>query len=128
MSEKLTKEEFRERMRQASIEYREKEERLAINTFPKFVLFGLGPIIGFGLLFGFLNYISIPESERVTDSDLRERSVNQSKYFYGYRCIDDCSGHEAGYTWAKENDVMFSSDCPETSKSFNEGCRVWTGN
>lgn len=37
-------------------------------------------------------------------------------------CSDDCSGHEAGFQWAQENDVTDSSECGGNSSSFIEGC------
>lgn len=45
--------------------------------------------------------------------------------FYGYDCIDDCSGHRAGYDWAQRNDITDESDCDGDSQSFNEGCQAY---
>lgn len=42
--------------------------------------------------------------------------------FDGYDCTEDCSGHEAGYTWAEDNDISYEYDCDSNSNSFNEGC------
>jgi hypothetical protein len=42
--------------------------------------------------------------------------------FNGYDCTEDCSGHEAGYNWAEENDISDEYDCDGNSNSFNEGC------
>jgi hypothetical protein len=42
--------------------------------------------------------------------------------FHGYICTDDCSGHEAGYAWAENNDVTDAGDCGGNSNSFYEGC------
>jgi hypothetical protein len=49
---------------------------------------------------------------------------NYSGYgtFNGYECTEDCSGHEAGYDWAEENDISDEYDCDGNSDSFNEGC------
>jgi hypothetical protein len=49
---------------------------------------------------------------------------NYSGYntFNGYDCTEDCSGHEAGYDWAEENDISDEYDCDGNSSSFNEGC------
>ena len=35
---------------------------------------------------------------------------NYSGYntFSGYDCTEDCSGHEAGYNWAEENDILMN--------------------
>jgi hypothetical protein len=45
--------------------------------------------------------------------------------FEGYECTQDCSGHEAGYNWAEENDITDPADCDGNSNSFNEGCQAW---
>jgi hypothetical protein len=45
--------------------------------------------------------------------------------FMGYECTDDCSGHEAGYEWAEENDITDDYDCDGNSDSFNEGCQAY---
>jgi hypothetical protein len=45
--------------------------------------------------------------------------------FHGYDCTDDCSGHEAGYEWAEENDIDDEDECESHSESFNEGCRAY---
>lgn len=42
--------------------------------------------------------------------------------FNGYECTEDCSGHEAGYAWAEENDISYTEDCDGNSDSFIEGC------
>lgn len=43
--------------------------------------------------------------------------------FHGYTCTVDCSGHQAGYDWAEENDIDDESDCEiGKSPSFDEGC------
>ncbi len=49
---------------------------------------------------------------------------NYSGYntFHGDDCTEDCSGHEAGYSWAEENDISDEYDCDGNSNSFNEGC------
>lgn len=42
-----------------------------------------------------------------------------------YVCTVDCSGHEAGFTWAQENDVTDTSECGGNSMSFTEGCEAF---
>jgi len=37
-------------------------------------------------------------------------------------CTEDCSGHEAGFLWAQDNDISDESDCGGNSQSFIEGC------
>lgn len=46
-------------------------------------------------------------------------------YYRGDACTDDCSGHEAGYEWAKEKGIDDADDCDTASDSFNEGCRSY---
>jgi hypothetical protein len=42
--------------------------------------------------------------------------------FDGYECLDDCSGHQAGFDWAEQNQITDESSCSTPSNSFNEGC------
>lgn len=45
--------------------------------------------------------------------------------FGGYPCTIDCSGHEAGYNWAREHDIENPEDCAGNSQSFIEGCQAF---
>ncbi|WP_226924936.1 hypothetical protein [Stutzerimonas stutzeri] len=45
--------------------------------------------------------------------------------FDGYECSDDCSGHQAGYDWAEQNDIDDEDACDTPSQSFNEGCQSY---
>jgi hypothetical protein len=48
------------------------------------------------------------------------------KTFAGYDCNSDCSGHEAGYTWAEENEITDLAECEDSnSDSFIEGCEAY---
>jgi hypothetical protein len=47
----------------------------------------------------------------------------QAQTFNAYECTQDCSGHEAGYVWAEENDIDDADDCSTASNSFDEGCQ-----
>ena len=40
-------------------------------------------------------------------------------------CTDDCSGHEAGFEYAKENEIADPDDCGGNSESFIAGCREY---
>lgn len=42
-----------------------------------------------------------------------------------YVCTEDCSGHEAGFAWAQQNDIADASDCGGNSQSFIEGCEAF---
>lgn len=70
-----------------------------------------------------------PEVEFDEDA-ARDRAVDDLSYeSYSsigepYGCTDDCSGHEAGFEWAKANDVTDGS-CYGDSASFNEGCQAY---
>ena len=55
--------------------------------------------------------------------NIRYTPIYQS--FYDYDCIDDCSGHEAGYEWAENNDISDIDECWGNSQSFIEGCWVY---
>jgi len=41
------------------------------------------------------------------------------------QCTDDCSGHDAGFEWAKEKGITDSSECGGKSQSFIEGCEAY---
>ncbi len=47
-----------------------------------------------------------------------------AREFGGYYCPDDCSGHAAGYRWAKAHGITDESSCPlrGVAFSFYEGC------
>lgn len=53
------------------------------------------------------------------------QSYSSPRNFGGYPCIDDCSGHEAGYDWAEENGIDDPDDCDGNSDSFIEGCQSY---
>jgi hypothetical protein len=43
-------------------------------------------------------------------------------------CTSNCSGHEAGFEWARENGVTQAWDCPSSgNRSFLEGCDAFAG-
>ena len=42
-----------------------------------------------------------------------------------YGCTQDCSGHDAGFEWAKDNDIDDDADCGGNSESFIEGCQTF---
>jgi hypothetical protein len=82
---------------------------------------------------GGLDYRYADETPSLTEFDedsARDRAVDDLSYeSYSsigepYGCTDDCSGHEAGFEWAKENSVTDGS-CFGDSASFNEGCQAY---
>ena len=40
-------------------------------------------------------------------------------------CTEDCSGHNAGWEWAKKNEMLNPDDCSGDSESFIEGCKAY---
>jgi hypothetical protein len=42
-----------------------------------------------------------------------------------YGCLDDCSGHDAGFEWARNNGITDGS-CYGDSQSFVEGCQAYS--
>lgn len=40
-------------------------------------------------------------------------------------CTDDCSGHDAGYQWAQDNQIEDAGECGGESQSFQEGCEAY---
>lgn len=40
-------------------------------------------------------------------------------------CTIDCSGHDAGYEWAQDNDITDTEYSEGNSESFNEGVRAY---
>jgi hypothetical protein len=45
--------------------------------------------------------------------------------FKGAPCTKDCSGHQAGYEWARKKGIKTPGQCGGKSNSFTEGCRIW---
>lgn len=43
-----------------------------------------------------------------------------------YQCTSDCSGHRAGYEWARNRSIADPNQCSGNSNSFIEGCRAFT--
>jgi hypothetical protein len=52
-------------------------------------------------------------------------SAAAQEYFNGYPCTEDCSGHQAGYDWAEQNEITNPGDCGGSSQSFIEGCESY---
>lgn len=48
-----------------------------------------------------------------------------SQTFKSYDCTKDCSGHQAGYAWAKSKGIDDVDDCGGNSQSFIEGCYAY---
>lgn len=59
----------------------------------------------------------------VSDADLTP--AEPVKRFRGEPCTTDCSGHQAGYEWARRHGIEHPDDCGGTSPSFVAGCQVF---
>lgn len=65
------------------------------------------------------------QAQRSEPAQAENRNPGGGLTFHGYSCTVDCSGHEAGYSWAEEHDITDKDDCPidpHNSHSFTEGC------
>jgi hypothetical protein len=40
-------------------------------------------------------------------------------------CTEDCSGHDAGFEWARDQGITDESECDGQSQSFIEGCEAY---
>ena len=40
-------------------------------------------------------------------------------------CHGDCSGHDAGFDWARDHNITDESECGGNSQSFIEGCEAY---
>lgn len=58
-------------------------------------------------------------SQEATTSEYQENHGSED-------CTDDCSGHEAGYEYAEENDICDTEYSDGNSDSFNEGVIAWS--
>ena len=54
--------------------------------------------------------------------DIPIQSTTGRLYFKGKLCSDNCSGHMAGYRWAKIRNISNRGRCIVNSESFTEGC------
>lgn len=67
------------------------------------------------------------ESDSSVDNYSSTREEEPEEYYesQGYDCTGDCSGHDAGYEWAQDNDVCDDSYSYGNSQSFDEGVQVY---
>lgn len=80
-------------------------------------------ILSFSLIFSGCSQSSDPYSYEYYDSyDTYEDEVITSE---NWECTEDCSGHDAGYEWASENEITDPYDCDGNSNSFIEGCEAY---
>ncbi len=67
-------------------------------------------------------YGSGTEAEDDCNKYVQETIYEETPTFGDYECTEDCGGHEAGYSWAEENEIEDVDDCGGNSDSFIEGC------
>lgn len=67
-------------------------------------------------------FIGTSGGHRYDDGEAYEAYQDGSPAFSS--CTNDCSGHQAGYDWAKSKGIADPDDCTGNSESFIEGCRV----
>ena len=65
------------------------------------------------------------EAEDGCNKYVQENTYEITPTHYGDDCTEDCSGHDAGYEWAEENDIDDPDDCDGNSDSFIEGCQTY---
>lgn len=66
------------------------------------------------------------DGDGVPDDEAEEMEPEpEDQTFGGYDCLDDCSGHSAGFLWAQEHTLRSALDCEGNSASFVEGCRAY---
>lgn len=94
----------------------------------------LGALAG-GLLVGWVAAIwamrepaSPAELRRLSYQPRESISRTGELWFGNFPCETDCSGHIAGYEWARDKKLSRASSCEgHNSGSFSEGCYVYLG-
>lgn len=69
-------------------------------------------------------FVSLPGCPS-RDNSTAEYESRSENAFHGNDCLGDCSGHQAGYDWAEDNDINDTGDCNGNSDSFSEGCESY---
>jgi hypothetical protein len=55
---------------------------------------------------------------------MKIRELLSELTFHGSQCTRDCSGHRAGWYWARKHKLAQAAQCNGTSNSFNNGCSI----
>ena len=71
------------------------------------------------------SYDDYTEEADATEADPSDVDATSVEDTGDYVCTDDCSGHEAGFSWGQENDLTDASECSGNSQSFIEGCEAF---
>lgn len=81
------------------------------------------PMFEVGALIDFANNPKTSKIKRVMEiKNIRQKARANLMSFHGSSCSDDCSGHVAGYAWAKEKGHTKVAQCIGKSASFIDGC------
>ncbi|WP_291207712.1 hypothetical protein [Hyphomonas sp.] len=66
------------------------------------------------------------DEDAATEDAIAEYTYSTYEDIFGsYQCTYDCSGHDAGFEWAKENMILDGYGCSGDSNSFVEGCEAY---
>lgn len=95
----------------------------------------LGAALGLGIAFigiPMVIYAITPDQSTAVESSDTPTSevtpIENSEYVDKHGtsdCTSDCSGHDAGYEWAQDNDICDPSYDNGNSNSFNEGVQAY---
>lgn len=77
------------------------------------------------LLKGYAEAVSGCNSYIKEQMNYSKKSTEKKFIKQGFYCSDDCSGHQAGYEWARGKDIESVWDCGGKSNSFIEGCKTY---
>lgn len=69
-------------------------------------------------------FVGTSGGHRYDDGDAYEPAEYAASAPAFEHCTADCSGHQAGYDWAKSKEIADPDECSGNSDSFAEGCRV----
>jgi len=64
-------------------------------------------------------YAAEDDAVATAHSEMADKTYQEEKGFMD--CTEDCSGHEAGFAWAKTHEIDDDSDCHGDSDSFVKG-------
>jgi hypothetical protein len=67
--------------------------------------------------------VSVEQAEQAAAEAVEGTTYDGQGQPYG--CTSDCSGHDAGYRWADENQIFDPAACGGNSQSFIEGCMAY---
>lgn len=98
------------------------------------ILLGTALLLGAGFSYAVVNELNNASQPPTTIPPVAQQAITQPKLiqtesrparssntFRGYSCTSDCSGHEAGYEYASENDICDFEYSNGRSSSFDEG-------